>query len=790
MDLSEPVGAWIDRQDGKLKIFDGHHRWLAGMMTDRPLKVRQNVFDEVAGLGLAEKYLAAAPRGSTKNPGLVAQAGEVSQFQLETQRVTMLQRGRASNQIEGAEKGSLAEPVVAATENIDSPDEFPQLDSSTAAKISDWWSSTNSPAARNRTYDISSLQRQTDSLSAAIAADKVALSRAIPNARTGYYLQWNEPINAVIVANEAGDRTKMNAAEFVATYQKLSELPEGFKMARHERGFRVENDAGERASGTSPQPRTALLNFWARKARVLPNRPPQNDDYAELGLLRWLADPNQQGYVATGLAVENLSGIDFTDGPDVRSGYMADMIKDLQKAAGDKVEIVGFQIGSATQNKIVPVLASMDNGGGTTVGDTGRAGQWLIEQRIKRNESALDAAKVQQEALQAEQAAEEQRRAKLQQEALPALRSYLEKLHRNGGTHSDLPQEQQGFLNDTPELQETRNKFDKNNQLNRLAAEPLFSWGQLPTADKAAEIYATRKADRASLIDQGASSKVYPESVLKTQFQQYLNRGLELLSFGTPNNINGWGEHLEKRLKLINLGADIDLYPSAVVQERMEKQSARLAREFLQQEARQQQEAMDALNRRWLPKWFPPNSAAQPSAPAEWWKDLLDQREEAERKPAQTFIARLWQALAAHDEAFQYGRSFSPRADAIAKAVSLPGKLVTATSTGDTVRFMGPSGHLTINDTDTDRPYIRSIAAASQGKKSGGGTQLYQAALDWIHNNAARIKDDSSLTTINAIRRTSNFASSAGAPPNTSSHMRTKRCRGARMKASTPPPFS
>ena len=761
VDLSEPVGAWIDRQDGKLKIFDGHHRWLAGMMTDRPLKVRQNVFDEVAGLGLAEKYLAAAPRGSTKNPGLVAQAGEVSQFQLETQRVTMLQRGRASNQIEGAEKGSLAEPVVAATENIDSPDEFPQLDSSTAAKISDWWSSTNSPAARNRTNEISSLQRQTDSLSAAIAADKVALSRAIPNARTGYYLQWNEPINAVIVANEAGDRTKMNAAEFVATYQKLSELPEGFKMARHERGFRVENDAGERASGTSPQPRTALLNFWARKARVLPNRPPQNDDYAELGLLRWLADPNQQGYVATGLAVENLSGIDFTDGPDVRSGYMADMIKDLQKAAGDKVEIVGFQIGSATQNKIVPVLASMDNGGGTTVGDTGRAGQWLIEQRIKRNESALDAAKVQQEALQAEQAAEEQRRAKLQQEALPALRSYLEKLHRNGGTHSDLPQEQQGFLNDTPELQETRNKFDKNNQLNRLAAEPLFSWGQIPTADKAAEIYATRKADRASLIDQGASSKVYPESVLKTQFQQYLNRGLELLSFGTPNNINGWGEHLEKRLKLINLGADIDLYPSAVVQERMEKQSARLAREFLQQEARQQQEAMDALNRRWLPKWFPPNSAAQPSAPAEWWKDLLDQREEAERKPAQTFIARLWQALAAHDEAFQYGRSFSPRADAIAKAVSLPGKLVTATSTGDTVRFMGPSGHLTINDTDTDRPYIRSIAAASQGKKSGGGTQLYQAALDWIHNNAARIKDDSSLTTINAIRRTSNFASSA-----------------------------
>ena len=761
VDLSEPVGAWIDRQDGKLKIFDGHHRWLAAMMTGRPLKVRQNVFDEVAGLGLAEKYLAAAPRGSTKNPGLVAQAGEVSQFQLETQRVTMLQRGRASNQIEGAEKGSLAEPVVAATENIDSPDEFPQLNSSTAEKILDWWSSTNSPAARNRTNEISSLQRQTDSLSAAIAADKVALTRSIPNARTGYYLQWNEPINAVIVANEAGDRTKMNAAEFVANYQKLPELPKGFKLARHERGFRVENDAGERASGTSPQPRTALLNFWARKARVLPNRPPQNDDYAELGLLRWLADPNQQGYVATGLAVENLPGIDFTDGPDVRSGYMADMIKDLQKAVGDKVEIVGFQIGSATQNQIVPVLASMDNGGGTTVGDTGRAGQRLIEERIKRNESALDAAKAQQQALQSAQAVEEQRRENLQQEALPATREFLLQLQRRGGGNDNLSQEQQWFLTGTPELQDVRSKIDLNNKLKRLALEPLVTWGQPATAEKAEDTFSARRAARAALIDQGGASNAYPALLLQEQFQQYLDRALQLLSYSSPNSLNGWGEHLEKRLKLLSLGANEDMYPSEVVEERMERQSDQLARGFLQQEARQQQEALEALNRRWLPKWFPATTSAQPSAPAEWWKDLLDQREEAERKPAQTFIARLWQALAAHDEAFQYGRSFSPRADAIAKAVSLPGKLVTATSTSDTVRFMGPSGHLTINDADTDRPYIRSIAAASQGKKSGGGTQLYQAALDWIHNNAARIKDDSSLTTINAIRRTSNFASSA-----------------------------
>jgi hypothetical protein len=711
-----------------------------------------------------DKPVLLASAGRTKNPAPVSQGGEMSQSELANQPMSLLQRGRSPNQIEGSGESSLAEDVVAATGNNKPTEALPQLDSDAAAKIADWWSMTNPFTSQSQRDEISSVQRKVSGLIESIAADKAALTRSLPHSRTGYYLNHNEPINAVIVVNKAGDRIKMNAAEFVVTYQKLPDLPEGFKMGRTERGeFRVENSAGERQTSSNyTNPRTALLNFWSRRARALPPRPPQNDDYEELGLLRFLAQPQQPGHVATGLAVENLPGIDFSDGPDTRSGYMADMIKDLRKAAGDKVEIVGFQIGSATENRTVPVLGSRYDGGGETVGDTGQAARWQIETRIKKNESALSDAQAKQASLQAEQDAEKQRRAKLQQEALPAMRTFLEKLQRNGGTHDDLPQDQQWFLNGTPALQEIRSKIDKNNQLKRLANESLLSYGIHPTANKAAEVLDSRKAARAALIDQGAASNIYPQTLLDEQFQKYLNRALELLSFVTPNEINGWGEHLEKRLKLIKLGADVDIYSSEVVQERMEKQSSRLALEFLQQEASQQQEDMDALNRRWLPQWFPPNTPAQPMGTASWWQDILDQRDEEARAPARTFVAKVWRALAAHDEAFQYGRTSNASASKIAEAVSIPGKLVTAASQGDTVRFHGKNGYLDIHDADTDRPYIRSTAAESKGKKGGGGAQIYQAALDWIHNNGKRIKDDpGGLTSINAIRRTSNFASSA-----------------------------
>jgi ADP-Ribosyltransferase in polyvalent proteins len=140
---------------------------------------------------------------------------------------------------------------------------------------------------------------------------------------------------------------------------------------------------------------------------------------------------------------------------------------------------------------------------------------------------------------------------------------------------------------------------------------------------------------------------------------------------------------------------------------------------------------------------------------------LLDARDEDARMKSRTFVARVWEAFANHDEVFQYGRTDSADAEEVAKAVSSPGRPVTVRATDESVEFAGKEGRLTIYDADTDKPYIRATEAKSQGKQSGGGSQLYAAALDWIHNNGKRIKDDAGLTDINAIRRTSNFFASA-----------------------------
>jgi hypothetical protein len=141
---------------------------------------------------------------------------------------------------------------------------------------------------------------------------------------------------------------------------------------------------------------------------------------------------------------------------------------------------------------------------------------------------------------------------------------------------------------------------------------------------------------------------------------------------------------------------------------------------------------------------------------------LLDARDEEAKNAAKSFVAHVWNTYGAHDEIFQYGKTTSKDAEEIAKAVSLPGKMVTVRESGSTLRFMGQEGHLDVRDIDTARPDIRSSAAGSQGKLSGGGSQLYQAALDWIRNNGKRIKDDTSgITAINCIRRTSNMAASA-----------------------------
>lgn len=141
---------------------------------------------------------------------------------------------------------------------------------------------------------------------------------------------------------------------------------------------------------------------------------------------------------------------------------------------------------------------------------------------------------------------------------------------------------------------------------------------------------------------------------------------------------------------------------------------------------------------------------------------LLDARDTEAKNAAKSFVAKVWNAFAQNDELFQFGKSLSKKAEDIASAVSSPGRLITASDNGDSIRFSGPNGHLTVMDADTSRPYIAASQAGSKDKKSGGGSQLYAAALDWIHNNGKRIKDDpAGLTGINAVRRTSNFFASA-----------------------------
>jgi len=140
---------------------------------------------------------------------------------------------------------------------------------------------------------------------------------------------------------------------------------------------------------------------------------------------------------------------------------------------------------------------------------------------------------------------------------------------------------------------------------------------------------------------------------------------------------------------------------------------------------------------------------------------ILDARDKNAKNQSRSFIAEVWSAFATNDSVFQYGRTDSKKAQDIADAVSAPGKSVTILELGAKIIFIGKEGSITIHDANTDRPYIYAMYANSQGKESGGGSQLYAGALDWIHNNGKKIKSDSGLTDINSIRRTSNFFASA-----------------------------
>ncbi|MBB5040585.1 putative polyvalent protein kinase domain-containing protein [Prosthecobacter dejongeii] len=127
-------------------------------------------------------------------------------------------------------------------------------------------------------------------------------------------------------------------------------------------------------------------------------------------------------------------------------------------------------------------------------------------------------------------------------------------------------------------------------------------------------------------------------------------------------------------------------------------------------------------------------------------------------------LVRLWQAVANVGEVFQYGKTKSPLHTDIEKAVETPKQPLSMSFYGgqSQLRVTGKNGHLDVMAANTDHPYINSIDADSAGDSGGGGSQLYQAALDWIHNNGKQIRDDpQGLSEINAVRRTSNFFASA-----------------------------
>nr|WP_246431007.1 hypothetical protein [Prosthecobacter dejongeii] len=131
-------------------------------------------------------------------------------------------------------------------------------------------------------------------------------------------------------------------------------------------------------------------------------------------------------------------------------------------------------------------------------------------------------------------------------------------------------------------------------------------------------------------------------------------------------------------------------------------------------------------------------------------------------QPHGNSLARAWKAFTQFDDAFQYGRTSSADLHDIAQAVSEPGMKVTAHDYGSYIRLQGKNGFLDIREVKTATPYISSMDADSAGEVRGGGSQLYQAALDWIHNNGKKVRSDpSGLTWINDTRRTSNLMASA-----------------------------
>lgn len=128
------------------------------------------------------------------------------------------------------------------------------------------------------------------------------------------------------------------------------------------------------------------------------------------------------------------------------------------------------------------------------------------------------------------------------------------------------------------------------------------------------------------------------------------------------------------------------------------------------------------------------------------------------------WIADFW-ATYAKGDAFRFGTTGAKDPKEIARALSSPqhplkAEHIASDHTGEMWRFKSKRGQITAGIRPDRSAWISASSARSAGIKDGGGAPLYQAALEWIHNNGATY-ETGNLTNINELRLTSAMLSSA-----------------------------
>lgn len=126
-------------------------------------------------------------------------------------------------------------------------------------------------------------------------------------------------------------------------------------------------------------------------------------------------------------------------------------------------------------------------------------------------------------------------------------------------------------------------------------------------------------------------------------------------------------------------------------------------------------------------------------------------------------IVEAFKHVAASEKTWQFPKELTGKtAEEIGQQISTSKRQITGqTIAPDEIRFKSARGQLSADLIHGKDWQIHGLRANSEGEQEGGGTQLYQAMLAWMHNNGQRAVPDEGLTHINSLRRTSNMLSSA-----------------------------